>query len=299
MSSSKVVEGEGGQQKVVLQHASGATAEVYLWGATLTSYKAPSGKESIFVSPAAIFDGKKAIRGGVPLVFPQFGQPDKAMPQHGIARINMWELGACTDTGDAMTATFTLQDNEDTRAKWPHAFQLEYVVELTEQALTMRLRITNSGDEPFAFHALLHTYFAVPDIADVLVEGLKGRSFEDKVAGGEPQEEAREQVDVPSYTDRIYLASEPGAKEVSILSKGTALYKSVNSATPNLGGRAHEDASSPCDVVLWNPFPEASPGDLPPPAFRGFVCVEPGLVGKFQDLAPKAAMELCQTIVPL
>lgn len=27
----------------------------------------------LFVSEEAVFDGKKAIRGGIPLVFPQFG----------------------------------------------------------------------------------------------------------------------------------------------------------------------------------------------------------------------------------
>jgi len=58
-------------EKVVLNHK-GASAEVYLWGATLTSYKPASGKENIFVSPGAKFDGVKAIRGGVPVVFPQW-----------------------------------------------------------------------------------------------------------------------------------------------------------------------------------------------------------------------------------
>merc|ERR1711907_828420 len=82
--------GSGGLDTVVLRHGSGASAQIYLLGATLCSYKTPNGQEQIFVSPGAIFDGKKAIRGGVPLVFPQFGQPDKAMPQHGFARSSIW-----------------------------------------------------------------------------------------------------------------------------------------------------------------------------------------------------------------
>jgi hypothetical protein len=78
--------GRGDLEMVTLQHPSGASAIVYLWGATLTSYRTATGVENIFVSPGALFDGKKAIRGGVPVVFPQFGQPSKAMPQHGFAR---------------------------------------------------------------------------------------------------------------------------------------------------------------------------------------------------------------------
>ena len=66
-----VVAGAGGQPKVVLSTAD-ATAEVYLHGATLTSWKV-GGEELIFVSPKAVFEPPKAIRGGVPVCFPQFG----------------------------------------------------------------------------------------------------------------------------------------------------------------------------------------------------------------------------------
>ena len=41
----------------------------------------------LFVSKRSVFDGKKAIRGGVPFVFPIFG-PSSVMPQHGFARIS-------------------------------------------------------------------------------------------------------------------------------------------------------------------------------------------------------------------
>ena len=44
----------------------------------------------LFVSKRSVFDGKKAIRGGVPFVFPIFG-PSTVMPQHGFARISRFE----------------------------------------------------------------------------------------------------------------------------------------------------------------------------------------------------------------
>merc|ERR1719390_14421 len=92
VAKSGPAKGSGDLDMWVLRHSSGATAQIYLLGATLCSYKTPNGKEQIFVSPGAIFDGKKAIRGGVPLVFPQFGQPDKAMAQHGFARSSIWTV---------------------------------------------------------------------------------------------------------------------------------------------------------------------------------------------------------------
>merc|ERR1719221_1140621 len=99
---------------VVLRHPNGDSAEIYLYGATVTSY-ITRGQDWIFVSPGAIFDGKKAIRGGVPVVFPQFGQPDKAMPQHGVARSNLWTVKSCEDAKEYSRAVFTLTDNEETR----------------------------------------------------------------------------------------------------------------------------------------------------------------------------------------
>lgn len=48
-----------------------ASAELYLHGATLTSWKV-GGEDLIFVSPKAVFAPPKAIRGGVPVCFPQF-----------------------------------------------------------------------------------------------------------------------------------------------------------------------------------------------------------------------------------
>jgi D-hexose-6-phosphate mutarotase len=40
-----------------------------LYGATVISWK-NNGKENIFVSDAAVMDGSKPVRGGVPIVFP-------------------------------------------------------------------------------------------------------------------------------------------------------------------------------------------------------------------------------------
>jgi glucose-6-phosphate 1-epimerase len=66
-----VTEGEGGLPKVVLTHACGSSAEVYLFGACITSWKQPSGDEILYVRPDAVFTGVKPISGGIPHCFPQ------------------------------------------------------------------------------------------------------------------------------------------------------------------------------------------------------------------------------------
>ena len=47
----------------------GESVEVLLYGATIISWKA-KGKENLFLSSKAHLDGSKAVRGGIPLVFP-------------------------------------------------------------------------------------------------------------------------------------------------------------------------------------------------------------------------------------
>jgi glucose-6-phosphate 1-epimerase len=49
---------------------SGESIEVLLHGATITSWKSANGTENLFLSDKAILDGTKAVRGGIPLVFP-------------------------------------------------------------------------------------------------------------------------------------------------------------------------------------------------------------------------------------
>ena len=44
----------------------------------------------------AKLDGSKAIRGGIPVVFPNFG-PWKLGPQHGFARISTWTVDKSGD----------------------------------------------------------------------------------------------------------------------------------------------------------------------------------------------------------
>ena len=48
----------------------GESIEVLLFGATIISWKSAQGKENLFLSSKAVLDGSKAVRGGVPLVFP-------------------------------------------------------------------------------------------------------------------------------------------------------------------------------------------------------------------------------------
>src|ERR1700691_2930891 len=70
-----------------------ASATIYFQGAHLTHWQ-PAGEESVlFLSGKSAFQKGKAIRGGVPVIFPWFGDRHDGQPgpAHGFARTAEWE----------------------------------------------------------------------------------------------------------------------------------------------------------------------------------------------------------------
>ena len=74
-----------------------ATAEIYLQGAHVTRWQPAAAEHPvIFLSEKSQFTAGKAIRGGVPLVFPWFAERKGGLPggMHGFARTLPWEVVA-------------------------------------------------------------------------------------------------------------------------------------------------------------------------------------------------------------
>lgn len=78
------VAGEGGFPKAIINAQCGGRAEVYLHGGNITAWKTPHGRERLFCSSKAQYPPGKAIRGGVPIIYPQFGPGP--ITTHGFAR---------------------------------------------------------------------------------------------------------------------------------------------------------------------------------------------------------------------
>lgn len=111
---------------------------------------------------------------------------------------------------------------------------------------------------------------------------------------------------LPSFTDNVYIgpAASPSEKDVIILVETRPKLPCRRAAAPRLtfstaNGASIDGSPLPCDVVVWNPYASASPGDLPPPAYKSFVCVEPGLVAESHRLLPRATAAIWQKIVPV
>lgn len=250
-------EGQGGLTRVDLQHASGACAEIYLHGAHVTSWKPAQGREVFFVSCASKFQDGVPIRGGIPVIFPQFG--DGALPKHGLVRTRDWQVARTTLGADGeVLITLRLEDDAQTRALWPHQFCLQLTV-LLGPVLTIEFVVKNTGLAPFPFQTALHTYFQVADISQTGLFGLQGAAFEDFLQAG-PTVETREVITVDREIDRIYVNA---PDRVVLDDRGNQRKITIEKSGMNA-------------MVVWNPWIEKARQlkDLGDDEYRRMVCVE-------------------------
>ncbi len=261
-----------------LQAGDGAQAVVMLHGAHLVSWLPAGGSEQLYLSPLAEFDGANPIRGGVPVVFPQFDLSGPLL-KHGFARTRSWLPLRLEQGADYSLAVLRLTDDDETLSIWPHQFVAELSVQVAGSRLDIELAIENSAANPvagaetsaapFRFTSALHTYLRVDDASAVSLEGLHRLRYFDKVRGTE-QIDSAQQLRADGELDRIYFdAARPlqlrdGARHLEVASQGFA------------------------DVVVWNPGRQraAMLSDLPDDGWREMFCVEAAAIGKPVELAP-------------
>jgi glucose-6-phosphate 1-epimerase len=273
MTTNPLVLGVNNLPKVALSSPDGACAEVYLHGAHVTSWIPAGGQERLYLSAAGEFRDGAAIRGGVPVVFPQFSTWGP-LPKHGFARNQAWELISVNDG----SARFQLRDSDASHAIWPHAFLAEFAVAVRERQLIMELAVTNRGKEPFNFTAALHTYLRIDDIAATQIENLNGLKYFDAVLKQEAVQ-AGDTLTFPGEIDRVYF----DASQVSVRDDRRSL------AVQNVGFP---------DGVIWNPGAElaAKVTDIEPGGYRRFVCVEAAIFRAPITLEPYQTWRGGQTV---
>lgn len=181
----------------------GASAVVSKLGAQVLSWVTPDGRERLFLSDKAVFDGSVAIRGGIPVCWPQFAGLGE-LPKHGFVRTLPWQVSAQRGGDDYALLTLELADDATTRALWPHAFRLELTVMLETDRLDLELSVNNTGDSAFAFTGALHSYLRVVQVEDVTLEGLYGHDYRDAAKGNVVVRDTGTHIAVEGEMDRVY-----------------------------------------------------------------------------------------------
>jgi D-hexose-6-phosphate mutarotase len=253
-----VANGNGGLPKLVVTTKTSA-AEMYPHGAHVTHFQKNGEPPLIFMSRKSYFAPDKAIRGGVPICFPWFGNRD-GQPAHGFARFTGWELVETSANPDgAVTLRFALPEIPG-REAWKN-LRTEFVVTVAD-TLTMELVAANdSCDETLEIENCLHTYFYVGDISQVSLTGLQGMPFNDFAAGaaGARKVEHNAVLHITKETNRVYPDSTSTVEIRDEKLKRTIRVEKFNSKS----------------TVVWNPWTtQKLPDDFDPAEHRNMVCVE-------------------------
>jgi glucose-6-phosphate 1-epimerase len=240
-----------------LRAPDGAEATITLYGAHLVSWKAVTtagtpAQERLFLNSLSALDGQKAIRGGVPVIFPQFAERGNGM-RHGFARVSTWRV---VDQGEQDGAAFAVLalnqsdlqagENKQLAAAWPYAFELLLRVAVRGAELDMALDVRNTGTQAFPFAAALHTYHLVDDVEAVRIDGVQA-----------------ETLAITDKLDQVFeriagaIAFDTGADKMTLEQTGFN------------------------DAVVWNPgaADAAALSDMEDEEYRRFVCIEPALLG--------------------
>jgi glucose-6-phosphate 1-epimerase len=238
-----------------------ARATVAMYGAQLVSYKpGHSAHDLFYLSEQAIYQPGKAIRGGVPLCWPWFGDdPDgKGRQAHGFVRNMFWELLDTRIYDNVVIATFGMESNKETKKKWwKQDFKLQKTMTLGDD-LTISLTTENTGKKPLTLSEALHSYFLIGDINQTTVAGLDSCLYLDKTMGF-AQEQQHGDIKVKAEYDRIFIDS-PNAVVIN---------------DPVLERRILVKHSGAENFVIWNPWDKAaSMADLPDDGYQQFLCVE-------------------------
>ncbi len=264
-----------------------ATAEVYLHGAHITAFQPKGSEPVLWMSPLAHFQMGKAIRGGVPVIWPWFGPhaTDDTKPQHGFVRTAEWRVSATSSLHDGSTQLkLGLTDTPSTRELWPHAFELSFTVTVGTE-LKIELTSRNTGEQDFIAGGALHSYFAIGDVKQMFIDGLSECEYIDQLDGNKIKQQCGV-VCITQQVDRIYLG-----EENTCTIHDTVLSRQIQ--VKNIGSHSS---------VVWNPWKDKAKtlNDFSNEEYRNMVCIEAAnAADDIVQLAPGKKHTLSQIITLL
>ena len=239
-----------------------AVAEIALLGGQLLSFiPKHDQRERIWLSKAAVLDGKQAIRGGVPVCWPWFGAHEMSgqpggtndFPAHGYVRTQQWQIVKSTD--NELGTQVVLQPQTSAGAGFSGEAELTLTLDINQQC-SLQLLTTNKGQQSFSYRCALHTYFAVNNVKTCELSGLSG-DYLDKTRGMQTYKTPANYV-FTEETDRVHLCQpelvliKEHLKPIEVRSKG------------------HDS------VVVWNPWQDKSTTmqDMEDDGYLTMLCVE-------------------------
>ncbi|XP_043723257.1 putative glucose-6-phosphate 1-epimerase [Telopea speciosissima] len=262
-----IVHDADGLSKIILMEPGGSTAEVLLYGGQIVSWKNERREELLFMSSKAIWKPPKAIRGGIPVCFPQFANFG-TLEQHGFARNRLWSIDSSPSplppANTQSCVDLILKSTEEDLKTWPRSFELRLRISLSAGKLTLIPRVRNTDNKAFSFTFALRNYLSVSDISEVRVEDLETLDYFDNLKERERFTEQADAITFDGEVDRVYLST---PKKIAIIDhekKRTLVLR--KEGLP--------------DAVVWNPWDKKAKAlpDFGDEDYKSMLCVDAVIV---------------------
>lgn len=238
-----------------------ASASVYLQGGHVAEWQPTGTAPVLFTSGNAAYKKGKAIRGGIPVIFPWFGDRHDGQlgPAHGFARTEEWEFGFAALAGDDLHMSLLLTPTETSRLLGFDHFRVVYHLTIGRE-LHLKLSVVSDGETPMVYEEAFHSYLAVGDVRQTSITGLHNVQYLDKRDGGVLKLQIEDPLVLTHDTDRVYLDTQHTCVIDDAANRRKITVAKINSST----------------TIVWNPWREltAKMADMEPGGWKGMICVE-------------------------
>lgn len=221
-------------------------------GAQILEASFVSGVKLFYVSPISKLNPYTPARGGIPILFPQFGAIG-GLKKHGFVRDDFWKLIQENNNEEEHIVEYALNIHPQDYPDWPHTAFLNVRYVLTENSFSVQLSIKNEGLDLFSFTGGVHPYFEISSREEIQINGLESTPFLDSFSDLESY-----RLKGDALIERLYLDNPP----ISFYNGKQWLKVSASGFT---------------NWMIWNPGNEGAKllGDLPDDDWNKMICIEP------------------------
>ncbi|MFA5678228.1 MAG: hypothetical protein WC953_07425 [Pseudomonas sp.] len=229
---------EHGREFLDIEHAA-VRARIALQGGHIIHCVSAGERPLLWMSPADPCRPDTALRGGIPVCWPWFGN-ERDGPAHGIARTAHWRLRLAEADRTSVRLVLELPAEQISRQlpdeHW--AVELEFVL---GTSLKVTLTTTNTGSREQILSQALHSYLPVDDIGNARIHGLDGVRYLDKLRKGATSTQSGV-IQIDEEVDRVYFDTQADV----LLSDGAGCPLSVQRG----GAEHHHQPAGRCTLTI-------------------------------------------------
>jgi glucose-6-phosphate 1-epimerase len=236
--------------------------KINLLGAQLHSAEILEGVEIFYSSP--LIKKNNIIRGGVPIIFPQFGNVGR-LKKHGFARDLNWVKLYSKIINEEEIVKYSLITSKYKSLNWDFEAKLSLTFKLIKNvSLSINLNIQNIGNEIFSFTGGLHPYFFIKNRKNLKIYGLEDSEY----------------IDTDPSINSFHLNGDSGIERLFLTNSDIEVYTGYKTLMLTIEGFEN--------WMVWNPGISGAKyiEDLPDNDWDKFVCIEPLVNNKSIMLCP-------------